>query len=252
MGKCKQKKIENNQYNSGAFKSGGIFLIRFFDILFSGIMIIICFPFMIPVMIALKLSGEHYIFYRQPRIGRGGKPFHILKFATMLKDSPNMPGGVLTQKNDPRILPMGRILRKTKINELPQLINVFIGEMSMIGPRPQARLHYDLYTNEEKQAIDSVPPGLSGIGSIVFRDEESLLNRIPEDRDAFHSTVVAPYKGELEAWYVANRSLGLYFQLMILTLWVVLRPGSDIYRTWFKTLPPLPERLRQYIPINQP
>ena len=104
-------------------------MIRCFDILFSGVAIIILLPFMIPIMIALKLTGEHYIFYQQERIGKGGKPFYILKFATMLKDSPNMPGGVLTQKNDPRILPMGKFLRKTKINELPQLVNIFIGQM---------------------------------------------------------------------------------------------------------------------------
>ena len=89
-------------------------MIRFFDILFSGIAIIILLPFMIPIMIGLKLTGEHDIFYVQERIGKGGKPFGVLKFATMLRNSPNMAGGVLTQKNDPRILPMGNFLRKTK------------------------------------------------------------------------------------------------------------------------------------------
>ncbi|MBD5434836.1 MAG: sugar transferase, partial [Treponema sp.] len=96
-------------------------MIRFFDILFSGIAIVILLPFMLPVMVALKLTGEHDIFYCQERIGKGGKPFGVLKFATMLRNSPNMAGGVLTQKDDPRILPMGKFLRKTKINELPQL-----------------------------------------------------------------------------------------------------------------------------------
>ena len=90
-------------------------MIRFFDILFSGIAIIILLPFMIPIMIGLKLTGEHDIFYKQTRIGKGGKPFGVMKFATMLRNSPNMAGGVLTQKDDPRILPMGKFLRKTKI-----------------------------------------------------------------------------------------------------------------------------------------
>jgi lipopolysaccharide/colanic/teichoic acid biosynthesis glycosyltransferase len=120
-------------------------MIRLFDIFFSALAILVLFPFMIPVMIGLKLTGEHYIFYNQLRIGKNGKEFNLFKFATMLKNSPNLPGGILTQKDDPRILPMGKFLRKTKINELPQLINIFIGQMSIIGPRPQAKQHYDLY-----------------------------------------------------------------------------------------------------------
>ena len=222
-------------------------MIRFFDILFSGVAIIILLPFMIPIMIALKLTGEHYIFYQQERIGKGGKPFYILKFATMLKDSPNMPGGVLTQKNDPRILPMGKFLRKTKINELPQLVNIFIGQMSFIGPRPQAKQHYDLYSIEVKQAIDKIPPGLSGIGSLVFRDEEDMLSRISVDRNLFHDTVIAPYKGELEVWFSKNRNLKNYFKLIFITVDAVLHPDSKKWRTAFKDLPPVPSELEQYI-----
>lgn len=222
-------------------------MIRFFDILFSGVAIIILLPFMIPIMIALKLTGEHYIFYQQERIGKGGKPFYILKFATMLKDSPNMPGGVLTQKNDPRILPMGKFLRKTKINELPQLVNIFIGQMSFIGPRPQAKQHYDLYSIEVKQAIDRIPPGLSGIGSLVFRDEEDMLSRISVDRNLFHDTVIAPYKGELEVWFSKNRNLKNYFKLIFMTADAVLHPDSKKWRTAFKDLPPVPPELEQYI-----
>ena len=91
---------------------------------------------MLPIMVALKLTGEHDIFYGQSRIGRGGREFRVLKFATMLRDSPNMAGGLYTEKNDPRILPIGGFLRKTKINELPQLLNVLGGDMSIIGYRP--------------------------------------------------------------------------------------------------------------------
>ena len=190
-------------------------MIRFFDILFSGLAIIILFPFMLPIMIGLKLTGEHDIFYCQERVGKGGKIFKVLKFATMMRNSENMPGGVLTQKNDPRILPMGKFLRKTKINELPQLINIFIGQMSVIGPRPQAKRHYDLYSPEVKAAIDTIPPGLSGIGSIVFRDEEDMLNAV-EDRDEFHDKIIAPYKGELEIWFTQHRNVVNYFKLIFL------------------------------------
>lgn len=219
---------------------------RFFDILFSGIAIVVLLPFMIPIMIGLKLTGEHDIFYKQERIGKGGKPFGVLKFATMLRNSPNMAGGVLTQKNDPRILPMGKFLRKTKINELPQLVNIFIGQMSVIGPRPQAKSHYDLYTDEVKAAIDTVTPGLSGLGSVAFRDEEDMLNAVT-DRNEFHDTVIAPYKGALEEWFVKHRSLTVYFKLIWLTVLAVLRPSSKAWRKAFKDLPPVPSELEQYI-----
>lgn len=219
---------------------------RFFDILFSGLAIIVLLPFMIPIMIGLKLTGEHDIFYKQERIGKGGKPFGVLKFATMLRNSPNMAGGVLTQKNDPRILPMGKFLRKTKINELPQLVNIFIGQMSVIGPRPQAKRHYDLYSDEVKAAIDTVAPGLSGLGSVAFRDEEDMLNAVA-DRDTFHDTVIAPYKGALEVWFVQHHSVGVYFKLIWLTVLAVLKPSSKAWRKSFKDLPPVPIELNQYI-----
>jgi len=222
-------------------------MIRFFDILFSAIAIIVCFPFMIPIMICLKLTGEHYIFYIQQRVGKGGKEFKVLKFATMLIDSPNLPGGVLTQKNDPRILPMGNFLRKTKINELPQLINIFLGQMSVIGPRPQAKQHYELYSFEVKKAIDSVLPGLSGIGSIIFRDEEKILDRVREDKDQFHDKVIASYKGELELWYSCNLCILNYFLLIFCTVVILIRPSSTVYIKLFKNLPEMPMEIKRYL-----
>jgi len=216
---------------------------RLFDVLFSALAILILIPFMIPVMIILKLTGEHYIFYRQLRVGKGGKDFEILKFATMLKDSPNMQGGVLTRKGDPRILPFGKFLRKTKINELPQFWNILVGEMSFVGPRPQARPHYELYSPEVRARLDQALPGLTGIGSIVFRDEENLLTRIPGDWDRSHDTLIAPYKGQLEMWYSENKSILNYFLLMFLTLWVVINPSSSTYRSLFKDLPRPPKEL---------
>ena len=222
-------------------------LIRFFYIVFSALAMIVLFPFMIPIMIGLKLTGEHYIFYQQPRVGKGGQDFMVLKFATMLKDSPNLPGGVLTQKNDPRILPMGKFLRKTKINELPQLANIFIGQMSVVGPRPQARRHYELYSDAVKREIDKVPPGLSGIASIVFRDEEAILDQVQGDRDHFHDTMIAPYKGELEVWWVQHRTLGNYFKIIIMTVIVLFAPKSRLYHKWFKDLPPVPNDLQELL-----
>lgn len=222
-------------------------MIRFFDIIFSGLAIIILSPFLFPIIIGLKLTGEHYIFYKQPRVGKGGKDFNVLKFATMLKNSPNLPGGVLTQKNDPRILPMGNFLRKTKINELPQLINIFLGQMSIVGPRPQARRHYELYSLSVRKAIDAVPPGLTGIGSVVFRDEEAILDEISGDRDHFHDTVIAPFKGDLELWWTEHRSLWNYCMLIFLTAWALVSPRTRLWKKWFKDLPKIPDTLASYV-----
>ena len=220
---------------------------RFFDILFSFIAMVILLPFMIPIMIGLKLTGEHYIFYLQPRIGKGGKTFNVFKFATMLKNSPNLPGGFITQAHDPRILPMGDFLRKTKINELPQLMNIFLGQMSFVGPRPIVQAHLDLYPGETRAAILRLTPGLTGIGSLVFRDEEGILDRSGMDRKYLHDKVIAPYKGELELWYTEHRSLGIYFKLIFLTAWSVIRPGSGAYKSAFKNLPQAPKELEALI-----
>ena len=218
---------------------------RFFDILFSALAIIVLTPFMIPIMIGLKLTGEHYIFYGQERIGKNGKPFKVLKFATMLKDSPNLPGGTYTQKNDPRILPMGHFLRKTKINELPQLINIFIGQMSVIGYRPLVKKGYNFYSDEVKDVLKKGVPGLSGIGSVVFRNEEKILLNF-EDKDKFYSEVIMPYKGQLECWYIEHKSLWLYFELIILTVIAVIKPSMCKWRK-LKDIPMPPKELEGYL-----
>ena len=109
---------------------------RLFDIIVSSIALIVVSPLFIPIIILLRLTGEGKVFYIQQRIGKRGLPFGLYKFATMLENSPNMSGGDVTSGNDPRVLPMGKFLRKSKINELPQLLNIINGEMSLVGPRP--------------------------------------------------------------------------------------------------------------------
>lgn len=219
---------------------------RFFDLLFSGIAIVILLPFMIPVMVFLKITGEHDIFYRQNRIGIYGKEFRLIKFATMLRNSPNLSGGLYTSKNDPRMLPLGNFLRKTKINELPQLLNIFIGQMSIVGYRPTMREHYECYPTEAKKMLYNARPGLTGIGSVVFRNEEEILQQF-EDKKAFHQKVIAPYKAALECWYIEHKNLYTYFKLIFMTAHVVLRPSSNSWRNSFKDLPPVPAELEQYI-----
>jgi lipopolysaccharide/colanic/teichoic acid biosynthesis glycosyltransferase len=219
------------------------FFIRFFDIVFSLIAIIVLFPFMLPIMIILKLTGEHYIFYKQKRVGRYGKEFNLLKFATMLKDSPNLPGGLFTIENDPRILPLGNFLRKTKINELPQLINILTGEMSVIGYRPLVRQGYEKYSDDIKQRLYHLKPGLSGIGSIALRNEEDIMQKV-SDKEDFYKNVIIPYKGKLESWFADNRSILAYFKMIFVTAVVVLKPSSDIWKKVFKNLPLVPEELK--------
>src|ERR1700733_4783522 len=181
---------------------------RLFDIVASGLATLILSPLLVPLMVLLRLTGEGKIFYAQERVGRGGKPFAILKFATMLENSPNMVGGDITVDKDPRILPMGHFLRATKINELPQLFNVLRGDMSLIGPRPMTARVITLFPPAYAGVIASLRPGLSGIGSIVFRDEEALLRGVT-DREKVYGEVIAPYKVALETWYKSRAGLGL-------------------------------------------
>ncbi len=218
---------------------------RFFDILFSLVAIIILLPFMIPIMIGLLLTGEHYIFYSQMRVGRGGKEFPLLKFATMLKDSPNLPGGLFTMENDPRMLPMGKFLRKTKINELPQLLNILKGDISIIGYRPQTMSHYMMFPEEDRAILSKSTPGLSGIGSIVFRNEEEMLRKVP-DHESFYANVVSPYKSKLECWYVEHKSLGMYFKLIFMTALAVVKPDDDSWKK-LRDIPEVPAELAEYL-----
>lgn len=213
---------------------------RVFDVLSSGIAILVLSPLLIPVIIGLKLTGEGDIFYKQERVGYKNKPFLIWKFATMLRDSANMPGGIMTTKRDPRITPMGGFLRKSKINELPQLFNIFFGRMSVVGPRPVMRVSFEAYPDEVQKVIYNVIPGLTGIGSIIFRDEEELISEVKNndgDLWEFYKGKIYPFKGELEIWYQNHKSFLLDMKLIFLTAWVIFAPKSKIYENWFRDLP---------------
>jgi len=210
------------------------------DILISSIMLLILSPLLIPVIIGLKLTGEGYIFYKQERVGFKNKNFFILKFATMLKDSPNMAGGIMTTKKDPRITPMGGFLRKSKINELPQLLNIFLGHMSFVGPRPVMPVSFAAYPDDVQKVIYNVQPGLSGIGSIVFRDEEELISAVKDaggDTWEFYQNKIYPFKGSLEDWYQKNRSFLVDFKVILATILVVLFSKLDVMKLFFPTLP---------------
>ena len=216
---------------------------RLFDIFFSCLALTVLSPLLLPIVLILRVTGEGKIFFLQERIGYGQRYFQLYKFATMLENSPNMGTGTVTLTDDPRILPFGRILRKTKINELPQLINIFLGDMSVIGPRPQTQRCFDAFPKQSQQAIVRVRPGLSGVGSIVFRNEDELMDG-QADPDHFYDEVIMPYKGRLEEWYAQNQSLEWYFVLIVTTMWIVLCPQSNIVRAVFSSkLPSPPDEL---------
>lgn len=220
-----------------------VIMIRFLDIVFSILALLCLAPVLLLSIIVLRFTGEGEVFYVQPRVGKGGRHFGLLKFATMIKNSANLGSGTVTAKNDSRILPLGHFFRATKINELPQLFNILYGHMSVIGPRPLPDRCFNAFPLDAQREIIKVRPGLSGIASIVFRDEGRLLEGA-EDSVKLHDEVLAPYKAALETWYIEKRTLGSYFFLILLTAWVVVFPKSKIIWKVYGDLPQPPAALK--------
>jgi lipopolysaccharide/colanic/teichoic acid biosynthesis glycosyltransferase len=210
---------------------------RFFDFIFSLLAVIILLPIFIPIVIALKLTGEGEIFYLQKRIGFKNQYFNIIKFATMLKNSMNMGTGSITLRNDPRVTWVGKYLRKSKLNELPQLWNVVRGDMSLVGPRPLVDKTFQAYPEDIRYRVYDSRPGITGIGSIVFRDEEEMISKATIPPHEFYEQVIAPYKGALEMWYQENKSFWTDFKILFLTVWVILFPKSRLMYQWLPNLP---------------
>lgn len=210
---------------------------RLLDLVIATVALIIFLPFLLPIVILLRLTGEGKVFYLQERIGYKNKPFKIWKFATMLENSPNIGTGDVTVKNDPRVLPMGGFLRKTKLNELPQIINVLNGSMSIVGARPLMKPSFDMYSADVKKVIYNTPPGITGIGSLIFRDEESIIDQSGMDPRAFYEKYILPYKGEVEIWYQSNKTLWLDIQIIFLTAWVIIFKTSNLPYKILKGLP---------------
>lgn len=210
---------------------------RVLDILFSLIALVICLPFFIPIMIILKFTGEGEIFYLQDRVGLNNSLFPIWKFATMLKNSPALGTGDVTIKNDSRVLPIGKFLRKSKINELPQIINVLNGSMSIVGARPLMPQSFEQYAPYVKDVIYNTPPGITGLGSLIFRDEETIIYKSGIEPRFFYENFILPYKGNLEVWYQNNKTILLDIKIIFLTAWLVVFPDSRLVEKTFKGLP---------------
>ena len=218
-------------------------MIRILDLLLSIVLLGLLSPIFIPIIIILRFTGEGEIFFFQERIGKNQKKFFLYKFVTMQKNSEDIGTGTVTVKNDPRILPFGRFLRDSKINELPQLINIFLGHMSVIGPRPQTKRCFDAFSKDSQRIIGFMKPGLSGIGPIIFRSEESILDNV--DNVSFYDDVISPYKGEVESWYFDKQNIFYYFILIIITAWIVIFSNSSIVWRIFTDLPTPPDSLKE-------
>ncbi len=210
---------------------------RIFDLTIAITALLLLFVPLIIVMIILKFSGEGEIFYLQNRLGYLNSEFKIIKFATMIKNSPNIGTGSLTLRNDPRVLPFGKFLRKYKINELPQIFNVLLGTMSIVGPRPQMKVDFEKFPIDKRNEIYKSKPGITGIGSIIFRDEEKSISNFDGDKHQFYKNKIAPYKTDVELWYFNNQSLFIDIKLIVLTAWVIIFPKSKIINKTFKSLP---------------
>ena len=208
---------------------------RLFDITLSAGLILVLLPLFLPLATLLRLTGEGKVFYRQKRVGAGQQPFEILKFATMVENSPSIGTGDITLRNDPRVLPVGRVLRKTKINELPQLWNVLVGDMSIVGPRPLTPNHFAHYDEGDRQLISMLRPGITGLSALVFRDEEKILSK-QLDPVAFYRDEIVPIKASLETWYAKHASFRLDTSIGLLTAYAILRPGSRLVRHKVETI----------------
>lgn len=183
----------------------------------------------------LLFTAEHEVFFKQKRIGRYNRPFYIWKFATMLKNSADIGTREITIRNDPRVTKVGKFLRITKINELPQLVNVIAGDMSIVGPRPLMEVSHKLYPVAVSEKIYSCRPGITGIGSVVFRDEEELLSKSQNPRALYQ--LIFAHKSALELWYHDNRSFSTDMKILFITLWSVFFPKNNLLHKLFKNLP---------------
>ena len=214
---------------------------RLFDICVAVVGLFVLSPLLFLVALCLKFSGEGEVFYRQERIGYKREKFRVFKFATMVKNSPNIGSGTLTMANDPRVLPLGKVLRKTKINELPQLLNIFFGDLGLVGPRPLVPEGESHYGEKKSMIIRSVRPGVTGIGSLVLRDEEAFYAHRSDAHD-FYKNIISPYKFTLEEWYIEHRTFFLDIKIMLITALAIVWPNFSPWR-FFRDLPRIPKEM---------
>ncbi|CAN5612697.1 sugar transferase [soil metagenome] len=190
-------------------------LIRFFDIVFSLAGLIILFPLFILLSIFIMLDSRGGIFFLQSRVGQFGKDFHLWKFRTMYIDS-EKHGQITVGANDNRITRPGKFLRRYKLDELPQLVNVIAGEMSLVGPRPEVRKYVNLYTQQQKMVLQ-VKPGITDFASVEYASENELLAQSSDPMKTYIEEIM-PAKIQLNMKYINSPTLKNYFRVIFLTL----------------------------------
>ena len=199
---------------------------RCIDLVVAIVLLLVLSPVLAVAAIAVKCSGSGPTFFRQIRVGRGGKPFEILKFRTMR--TTRSPGPLITGAGDPRVTRVGRVLRRWKVDELPQLVNVLRGEMSFVGPRPEVPRYVNMFAEQYRELL-AVRPGITDIASMAFRDEETLLGRSSNPEDLYVREIL-PRKLALSHAYVRRRSFGLDLRLIARTVAAILgwpRTGEE-------------------------
>ncbi len=208
---------------------------RVFDVAVSGLAVVMLLPLFIVVAAAIKLDSPGPVFFRQARVGRGGHLFRIFKFRTMV-DGASRTGTALTVKEDPRITRLGTFLRARKIDELPQLFNVFAGSMSLVGPRPEVPEYMEFYTCEQRSIILSMRPGITDYAAVLFRDENNVLDGESDPVNVYRYRIM-PIKFALYKRY--SRDIGLLTDLRLIFVTVAFLIYPNSFR-WFEIGPDLP------------
>jgi len=195
---------------------------RLFDILLSALALVLLSPLLLVVAIVIVVGARGGAFFRQTRVGKGGKPFRLLKFRTMRPGSEAM-GRITVGERDPRVTRIGVFLRRTKLDELPQLWNVLVGDMSLVGPRPEVPEYVALYSGEQRRVLD-VRPGITSLASIAYINENELLGRSADPKRTYVEDVL-PAKLELDLKYVRDRTMGMDIGILLGTAARMLGPG---------------------------
>ncbi len=214
-----------------------LFFKRIFDLFFSCFLILLFSSIIIVIILVLLFFNKGDVFFAQERVGYKNKMFRIIKFSSMLRNSKDLPGGTITLRNDPRVSKIGKFLRITKLNELPQLFNVLIGNMSFVGPRPLLTEGFSWYSDDVKDIILNLKPGITGISSIVFRDEEKIVTEASVGPEEFYKSRIFPYKGQLEKWYFENKTFSLDLMILFITGIKVIVPRINFEFRLFASIP---------------
>ena len=191
---------------------------RYLDFTGALVTLLLLSPLFLVIALAIRLTSPGPILYRARRVGRGGRPFHLYKFRSMVADADSV-GGAITRAADPRITPIGRLLRNSKLDELPQLLNVLKGQMSFVGPRPEDPKYVALYTPQQRRLL-SVRPGITSVASIRYRREETLLEG--DDVERLYTEEILPQKLMLELEYLKGRTIRSDLCVLLQTAWTVI------------------------------